>query len=143
MIGMVIMMDDSNSKITKKEGPKLELVDYAILKSLIIGTWTIPDIVNLLQMRTLIIEKHIYELTRGGFADFQSQHFVITPRGKEFIYSFERDNPIEVWKPVDNFITRSIENRKKGKIRLYKTVDIILLISMVILVILAIYFAIY
>ena len=126
------MIDDSNNTIMKKGEHKLEIIDYAILKSLIIEPRTIPDIVNLLQMRALIIEKHIYALTRGGFADFQLQHVVITQKGKEFTYSFERDNSIDIWKPVDNFIIRSIENRKKEKIRLYKTVDFILLISMVI-----------
>ena len=134
------MKDD---EITKKGGIKLETIDYAILKLLTIGTWATSDIVNLLQMRTLIIEKHIYELTRGGFADFQSQYFVITQRGKESILSFERDNPSNVWKPVEEFIKHSVENRKKGKIRFYKTVNFVLLILMVILIILAIYFGIY
>lgn len=134
---------DNNNEITKKGGMKLEKIDYAILKLLTIGTWTTSDIVNLLQMRTLIIEKHIYELTKVGFADFQSQYFVITQRGKESILSFERDNSANMWKPIEEFIGHSVENRKKGKIRFYKTVDFILFISMVFLIILAIYVGIY
>lgn len=137
------MVDDSNNNVIMKRGVELELIDYAILKLLMIGTWTTPDIVNLLQIRALVIEKHIYELTREGFADFQLQHFIITSKGKEFIFSFERDNSIDLWKSVDDFIIRSVENRKERKIRFYKMVDFILLISMVILIILAIYVGIY
>jgi hypothetical protein len=140
---MNIMIDDNNNETTKKGAIKLEKIDYAILKLLTIGTWTTPDIVNLLQMRTLIVEKHIYDLTRGGFADFQSQYFVITQRGKESILSFEKDNIPNVWRPIEEFIQQSVENRKKGKIRLYKTVDFVLLTIMAILIILAIYVGIY
>lgn len=141
---MVIMINDTNSNETTKKGNmKLETVDYAILKTLVIGNLSTPDIVNLLQIRTLVVEKHIYELTREGYVDFQSQHFVITQKGKDSILSFERDNPVNVWKPVEDFIVQTIENRKKEKIGFYKTVDFILLVLMVILIILAIYFGIY
>lgn len=138
------MINDTNSNETKKKGNmKLETVDYAIMKSLVIGNWTTSDIVNLLQIRTLVVEKHIYDLTREGFVDFQSQHFIITQKGKDSILSFERDNTVNVWKPVEDFIVQTIENRKKEKIRFYKTVNFILLVLMVILIILAIYFGIY
>lgn len=144
------MIDGSdNNKTIIKGDLELGLVDYAILKSLTTGIWTIQDIVNLLQIRGLIIEKHIYDLTRVGFVDtkiigyFRSQYFDITQKGKEFIYSFERDNPIDKWQPVEGFIINSVENRKKRKIMFYKTLDFILLIVMAIIIILIIYFGIY
>lgn len=147
---VVIMIDGSdNNKTIIKGDLELGLVDYAILKSLTTGIWTIQDIVNLLQIRGLIIEKHIYDLTRVGFVDtkiigyFRSQYFDITQKGKEFIYSFERDNPIDKWQPVEGFIINSVENRKKRKIMFYKTLDFILLIVMAIIIILIIYFGIY
>ncbi len=145
---MEIEDDMYNNKLTKeeskltKEETKLELVDYAILKSLIFGPKTITDMVGLLEIRSLVIEKHIYELIKVGFVNFQ-QRFFITQNGKEKIYSFERDNPVDFWKSVDDFIVLSIENKKNRKIRLYKTVDFLLLISMAILIILIIYVWIY
>jgi hypothetical protein len=137
------MINGINGNETTKKNMKLEIVDYAIMKSLTIGNWSTPDMVNLLQIRTLVVEKHIYELTREGFIDFQSRHFVITNKGKNYIFSFEKDNPVNIWKPVEDFIFQTIENRKKERIRFYKTVDFILLISMVILVVLAIYVGIF
>lgn len=137
------MVDDKDlNKTIQKEDMELELVDYAILKSLIFGNLTIADMVKILQVRVLVIEKHIYELSKLGFVIFQQQ-FIITPKGIEKISSFERDKSIDVWKPVDDFIINSIENRKKGKIRLYKTIDYALLALMVILIILIIYFVIF
>jgi|SRR3989304_5025204 len=128
-------MTDNNDDIKE-----LGTIDYAILKLLTIGMWTIADVINLLQIRSLVIEKHIYSLTREGFIDFQLQHFIITPKGQEITLSFERNNPIDKWKPVDDFIMNSIENRKTRKIKFYKMIDFILLILIVILIILIIYY---
>lgn len=131
---------NSDNKIINKEDIGLEIIDYSILKLLSTGTWTISDMINLLQIRPSVIEKHIYELTRIGFVELKLQQFIITPKGTEILYSFERDSHIDIWKPVDNFIIQSIENRKKMKIKFYKMVDLMLLVLMVILIILIIYF---
>lgn len=139
---VIIMVDDKDNNTMMKKGA-MELVDYAILKSLTFGTWTIMDMVKLLQIRSLVVEKHIYELNKVGFVDFQLQQFIITSKGKDTVFSFEKDNPINVWKPVDDFIMHSIENRKNEKIRFYKIVDFTLLIIMAFLIILIIYYVIY
>ena len=121
---------------------KLEIgdIDYAILKLVSYKTWAIAEIANMLQIRTLTIEKHIYKLSKEGFVIFQFQNFGITKNGEEVIRYFENDNSIDKWKPIEDFIISTIENRKKRKLKIYKTLDFVLLLLMIILTMLIIYF---
>ena len=114
-------------------------VDYAILKSVTFGFKTIKEIAEVLQIRTMVIEKHIYKLIQDGFIKY-FQYCVITSKGKQAIEDFLKDNPEDVWMPIDEFILSVIEQKKERKLKFQKMVDLILLISMIILIVLIIYF---
>ena len=114
-------------------------VDYAILKSVTFGFKTIKEIAEVLQIRTMVIEKHIYKLIQDGFIKY-FQYCVITSRGKQVIEDFVKDNPEDVWMPIDEFILSVIEQKKERNLKFQKMVDLILLISMIILIVLIIYF---
>ena len=116
-------------------------VDYAILRSVTHGFKTIKEIAEALQIRTMIIEKHIYKLIQDGFIKY-FQYCVITSRGKQAIEDFVKNNPEDVWQPIDEFIVSVIENKKERNLKFQKTVDLILLISMIVLILLIIYFGI-
>ncbi len=125
--------DDGNNRFVVGE------IDYAILISMTNGAETITDIANILQIRTLIIEKHMYMLLREGFVGSQLQHFTITPKGNDTILSFERENSGDVWVPINEFIMSVMKRRKDQKIKTYKMINIILLVSMICLIIFIIY----
>ena len=125
---------------TKKGDNKIGDVDYAILKLLSYGTRTIAEVATILQIRMLTIEKHTYRLSDDGSVVFQLQNVYITKRGEENIYYFQRDNPVDKWKPVEDFIVSTLENRKKKKLKMYKILDSVLLLLMIVLIILIIYF---
>lgn len=125
--------DDRNNRFVVGE------IDYAILISMINGADTITDIANILQIRTLIIEKHIYVLLREGFVGSQLQHFTITSKVNDAILSFEGENSKDIWLPIKEFIMSVMRKRKDQKIKIYKVTNIILLILMIFLIILAIY----
>lgn len=114
-------------------------VDYAILRSVTHGFKTIKEIAEALQIRTMVIEKHIYKLIQDGFIKY-FQYCVITSRGKQAIEDFVKNNPEDVWQPIDEFIVSVIEQKKERNLKFQKMVDLILLISMIILIILIIYF---
>ncbi|KAB2945007.1 MAG: hypothetical protein MPEBLZ_04266 [Candidatus Methanoperedens nitroreducens] len=114
-------------------------VDYAILKSVTLGFKTIKEIAEALQIRTMVIEKHIYKLIQDGFIKY-FQYCVITSRGKEAIEDFVKNNPEDVWMPIDEFILSVIEQKKERNLKFQKMVDLILLASMIVLIILIIYF---
>ncbi|CAG0982566.1 hypothetical protein METP3_02170 [Methanosarcinales archaeon] len=114
-------------------------VDYAILKSVTLGFKTIKEISEALQIRTMVIEKHIYKLIQDGFIKY-FQYCVITSRGKQAIEDFVKNNPEDVWMPIDEFILLVIEQKKERNLKFQKMVDLILLISMIILIVLIIYF---
>lgn len=117
-------------------------VDYAILKSIAYDFKTTKEIAKALQIRTIIIEKHIYRLIKEGFIKY-FQHCVLTSKGKDAIIEFERSNPEDVWKPIDEFIISVVEHKKEQKSKTQKTIDLILLISVVLLIILIIYFGVF
>ncbi|NJD51797.1 MAG: hypothetical protein FIB07_02915 [Candidatus Methanoperedens sp.] len=114
-------------------------VDYAILKSVTYGFKTIKEISNALQIRSPVVEKHIYKLIKDGFIKY-FQFCVITSKGKNVIEEFETGNPEEVWRPIIEFIEIVIENRKERNIKIQKSIDLILVVSVIILIILIIYF---
>lgn len=116
-------------------------VDYAILKSVTYGFKTINEIANALQIRTLVVEKHIFKLIKEGLIKY-FQFCVITSQGKNAIEEFEKNNAEDVWKPIDEFIAIVIEKRKERNIKIQKTIDLILVISVILLIILVIYFGI-
>lgn len=118
-------------------------IDYAILKSMIYDVKTIRDMINILQIRTIVIEKHIYLLLKEGFVNFQLDNFTITEKGNDIVYLFERDKSESVWRPIDTFIISTMKQRKEQKLKTYKMIDMILLVSMIILIILIIYFGIF
>jgi len=132
----------SSDKITlenKKSENEFGEVDYAILKSVTLGFKTIKEIAEALQIRTMVIEKHIYKLIQDGFIKY-FQYCVITSRGKEAIEDFVKNNPEDVWMPIDEFILSVIEQKKERNLKFQKMVDLILLISMIVLIVLIIYF---
>ncbi|MFZ3168027.1 MAG: hypothetical protein WA130_10475 [Candidatus Methanoperedens sp.] len=114
-------------------------VDYAILKSVTFGFKTIKEISEALQIRTMVIEKHIYKLIQDGFIKY-FQYCVITSSGKQAIEDFVKNNPEDVWMPIDEFILSVIEQKKVRNLKFQKMVDLILLVSMIVLIILIIYF---
>ena len=118
---------------------KIGEIDYAILKSVTLDINDIRDIIKILQIRTIIIEKHIYSLVKNGFLSYTLDKFTITSNGENVISSFERDNP-EKWISINQFIVSTIEHQKEQKVKTYKIIDLILKISMIILIILIIYF---
>ena len=114
-------------------------MDYAILKSVTFGFKTIKEISEVLQIRTMVIEKHIYKLIQDGFIKY-FQYCVITSSGKQAIEDFVKNNPEDVWMPIDEFILSVIEQKKERNLKFQKMVDLILLISMIVLIVLIIYF---
>ena len=117
-------------------------VDYAILKSVTYGFKTIKEIAGALQIRTMVIEKHVYELIKNGYIKY-FQYCVITSKGKQAIEDFVLNNHEDVWQPIDEFIVSVIEQKKERNLKLQKMIDIILLISIIVLIILIIYFGIF
>jgi len=117
-------------------------VDYAILKSVTYGFKTINEIANALQIRNLVVEKHIFKLIKKGFIKY-FQFCVITSHGKNTMEEFEKSNSEDLWKPIDEFIVIVIEKRKERNIKIQKTIDLILVISVIILIILVIYFGLF
>lgn len=116
-------------------------VDYAILKSVSYGIKKIPDISKVLQIRANVIEKHIFKLIKEGYLKY-FQFCVLTTRGSNTIQEYEQTNPEDIWKPIDDFIMTVIEGKKEFNLKIQKAIDIVLLISMIILIILIIYFGI-
>ncbi len=113
-------------------------VDYAILKSVDYGFKRINEIAVALQIRTPVIEKHIYKLIKDGFIKY-FQYCVVTSRGKDAIVDFETGNPEDVWKPIDEFIASVTERKKERNLKILRTVDIVLLVSVIILIFLIVY----
>ncbi len=117
-------------------------VDYAILKSVTYGFKTIKEIAEALQIRTMVIEKHVYTLIKNGYIKY-FQYCVITSKGKQAIEDFVINNHGDVWQPIDEFIASVIEQKKERNLKLQKMIDMILLISIIVLIILIIYFGIF
>lgn len=115
-------------------------VDYAILKAIAYGFKTINHISKALQIRTMVVEKHVYKLMKEGDIKY-FQNCVLTSIGKSAIESFEQKNP-EVCRPIDDYIASIIENEKEKKIYFQKILDMALLISTIILILLIIYYSI-
>lgn len=137
-------------KVKKYETPEKEgadekgfgEVDYAILKSITYGFKDIKQISGALQIRTLIVEKHVYALIKEGYLKY-FQYAVITSKGKDSVIDFENNNPEDVWKPIDEFILAVMENKKERSLKMQKMVDLVLLIAMIVLIILIIYFGLF
>jgi len=138
----VLTKEDIDKK-TDADVPDNEFgeVDYAIMRSVTHGFKTTKEIAEALQIRTMIIEKHIYRLIQDGFIKY-FQYCVITSKGKQAIEDFVKNNPEDVWQPIDEFIVSVIEQKKERNLKFQKMVDLILLISMVVLILLIIYFGI-
>jgi hypothetical protein len=138
----VLTKEDIDKKIDA-DVPDKEFgeVDYAIMRSVTHGFKTTKEIAEALQIRTMIIEKHIYKLIQDGFIKY-FQYCVITSKGKQAIEDFVKNNPEDVWQPIDEFIVSVIEQKKERNLKFQKMVDLILLISMVALILLIIYFGI-
>lgn len=138
-----VLTKDIDTK-TEADVPDNEFgeVDYAILRSVIHGFKTTKEIAEALQIRTMVIEKHIYKLIQDGFIKY-FQYCIITSKGKQAIEDFVKNNPEDVWQPIDEFIVSVIEQKKERNSKFQKMVDLILLISMVVLIILIIYFGIF
>lgn len=120
---------------------EIEELDYAILKSAYYGFKTIREIGKALKIRPIIVEKHVYKLIREGSLKY-FEYAVLTTKGIAVISDFEKVKPVEVWKPIDEYIVSVIEKRKEQRLRTYKIVDSLLFVSMVILVVLIIYYGI-
>lgn len=116
-------------------------IDYAILRSVSCRIDTIPLLNMILQIRTVILEKHLYLLTRGELLNFQSGHFKITERGTNTIdIEVPKDiENIDKIKKIDEFIVSTVEKQKKERIKTYKIIDISLIIITIVLIILILY----
>lgn len=129
-------------EINKEESVESAIgeIDYAILKSISYDVNTIADIVKVLQIRTIILERHIYRLISEVFINLGlDSKFNLTVKGIEIISNFENENP-DKWSPINNFILSAIKHQKEQRIKIYKIIDILLLLSMIVLVLLIIYF---
>ncbi len=141
----IILANESkyeNQEVSETQNKEFGEVDYAILKAVTYGFNDIKQLSKALQIRTIVIEKHIYKLSKEGAVKYFNS-IVLTFRGKQAIVSFEKSNPEDVWKPIDGYIVSVIEHDKEKKLRLQKITDMALLVSMVILIILIIYFGIF
>jgi hypothetical protein len=118
---------------------KIGEIDYAILKCISYGYVKIQDLNNILEIRTIILEKHIYEIIKDNLLNVQNEEFVITDKGNEAINYYETNKPENIWKPIDDFIISSIRTRKEQRIKFYKTLNLIMAISIVILIIIILY----
>lgn len=115
-------------------------MDYAILKAIAYGFKTINHISKALQIRTMVVEKHVYKLMKEGDIKY-FQNCVLTSIGKSAIENFEQKDP-EVCRPIDDYIASVIENEKERRIYFQKILDVALLISTIILILLIIYYGI-
>ncbi len=129
-----------NEAETPEKG--FEEVDYAVLKSVTYGFKNIKQISKALQIRAFVVEKHVYNLIKEGDIKY-FQYCVLTSKGKQTIEDFEKNNPEDVWKPIDEFILSVIEKNKEENLKLQKLIDMILLVSTIALIILIIYFGIF
>ncbi len=114
-------------------------VEYAILKSIIYGYKTVKEISKTLQIKPIIIEKRINELIKDGYVKY-FQHAVVTTRGHEQIELFETVKSRDTWVPIDDFIKSVSEKRKERSQKIHRIIDLALLVSIIILIILLIYF---
>lgn len=117
-------------------------VDYAILKSISYGFKTNKEIARSLKIRSIIVEKHVYNLLKEGFIKY-FQYAILTTKGKAAITGFEKDNSKDVWKPIDEYIISVIEYKNDRNLRWQKRIDTILLGSIIILIVLIIYFGVF
>lgn len=113
-------------------------IDYAILRCAAYGVGTIHDIAELLHIRTIITETHAYRLIKEGFINFDHQKLGITLKGNTAISSFEKDNPEHI--SIKEFIISTIKLQKERKLIIYKTMNLASIISMIILIMLIMYF---
>jgi hypothetical protein len=129
----------ANNETPEKEFTE---VDYAVLKSVTYGFKNIKQISKTLQIRAFVVEKHINNLIKDGYIKY-FQYCALTSKGKQAIEDFEKNNPEDAWKPIDEFIVSIIERNKEQNLKLSKLIDVILLISIITLIILIIYFGIF
>lgn len=133
-------VDENN--MDKAIDMEIDELDYAISKSAYYGFKTIREIAKALKIRPIIVEKHVYKLIKEGFLKYV-EYAVLTSKGVGMISDFEMVKPLEVWKPIDEYIVSVIEKRKQQRLRTYKIVDRLLFVSMVILVVLIIYYGVF
>lgn len=115
-------------------------IDYAILKSISYDINTITDIVKILQIRTITLERHIYRLINEVFINLGlDSKFNLTVKGIETISNFEKENP-DKWSPINDFILSATIHQKEQRTKIYKIIDNLLLLSMIFLILLIIYF---
>jgi hypothetical protein len=142
MTEIITYKDSRDEKnMDKAIGMEIEELDYAILKSIYYGFKTVRELAKALKIRPIIVEKHVYKHIKEGFLKYVDDA-VLTSKGIGMISDFERVKSVEVWKPIDEYIVSVMDNRKKQKLRTYKIIDNLLLISMGILVVLIIYYGI-
>lgn len=123
---------------------KIGEVDYAILKSVnYIRNLNIRDlgkeireITKILNIRAIIIEKHIFALIKNEFINI-NEHCIVTYKGEDAIFEFERNNG--EWKNIDNFIMAQIKNRKERNLKFYTIADKFLLVLIVICIVYIVY----
>lgn len=123
---------------------KIGEVDYAILKSVnYLRNLNIRDlgeeireITKILNIRAIIIEKHIFALIKHEFISI-NEHCIVTQKGEDAIYEFERNNG--EWNNIDNFIIAQIKNRKERDLKFYKITDKFLLVLIVVCIVYIIY----
>lgn len=115
-------------------------IDYSILKSLTLDIKTLKDMVSILQIRSMVIEEHILFLIKKGLIEFQFENLTIASKGADIISKFEENYPGKS-RDIYDFILNKIENKKKKRIKAYKLIDKILLISIIIIILYMLYIA--
>ncbi len=116
-------------------------IDYAILRSVSCRIDTIPFLNRILQIRTMILERHLYLLSKGELLNFQSGHFKITEKGTNTIdIEIPKDiKNVDKIKKIDEFIVSTVEKQKKERTKTYKIIDILLIIITIVLIIFILY----
>ncbi len=121
--------------IENTENLSIGQIDYAILKSMYYGIKKISDMKDILEIRKIIIEKHVYILSKELFIRFQNNYLVLADKGNDAIDLFERDQPFELWGKIDEFLIYSLKRKKEQKIRFFKMIDNVLAVLVISLII--------
>ncbi len=118
-------------------------VDYAILKSVNYLAHLnknldeeIREITNILNVRSIIIEKHIFLLIKNEFIAV-NEKCQVAQKGEDAINEYEKNN--EGWIKIDNFIVNQIKNIKERSLKIYTMADKLLFVLIVLLTIYIIY----
>lgn len=125
--------------IENTESLNIDQIDYAILKSMYYGIKKISDMKDILEIRRIIIEKHVYILSKEMFVRFEKNYIVSSDKGNDAIDLFERDQPFDIWGKIDEFLIYSLKRKKEQKIRFFKMMDNVLAVLVIFMILYILY----